>query len=205
VLGVMQGGAPTVSRETAERLEVLAALVRKWNPAINLVAGGSLSALWDRHIADSLQLVPLAGRPRLWCDLGSGGGFPGLVVAAVLAETTPEARVYLVESDGRKAAFLRTAAQAMALQVTVHAQRAEVLAPLRADVVSARALAPLSVLLPLVRRHLAPGGLALLPKGGRHADEVAAARRLFTFALTAHPSATSPDGSILAITEIGDA
>lgn len=197
--------ANAVSRETAERLEALAALVVKWNPAINLVAPGSLPALWDRHIADSLQLAALAPGPRLWADLGSGGGFPGLVVAAALAETAPAARVVLVESDVRKAAFLRTAAQAMGLAVTVHAARAEALAALGADVVSARALAPLPSLLPLVRRHLARDGIALLPKGARHAEEVREARAAFRFALTTHPSVTAPDGVILQIAEIEDA
>lgn len=197
--------APAVSRETAQRLDTLAALVARWNPAINLVAPASIARLRDRHIADSLQLVALAPAPRLWADLGSGGGFPGLVVAAALAERAPECRVVLVESDGRKAAFLRTAAQAMGLTVTVHAARAEALAPLGADVVSARALAPLPVLLPLVRRHLASDGVALLPKGARHAEELSAARRTFRFKLAKHASATSDDGVILAISEIEDA
>lgn len=197
--------APAVSRETAERLAVLAALVAKWNPAINLVAPGTLPALRERHIADSLQLATLVPPPRLWADLGSGGGFPGLVVAAALAERAPESRVALVESDGRKAAFLRTAAQAMGLDVIVHAARAEALAPLGAEVVSARALAPLAQLLPLVRRHLAPGGRALLPKGARHGEEVAAARAAHRFALVTHPSRTAPESVILEVTEIADA
>ena len=194
-----------VSRETAQRLDVLAAMVTRWNPVINLVAAGSLAALRDRHIADSLQLVSLAQTPRHWADLGSGGGFPGLVVAAALAERVPDCRISLVESDGRKAAFLRSAAQAMQLAVTVHAVRVEALAPLRADVVSARALAPLPALLPLVRRHLAPHGVALLPKGARHADEVAAARQSFRFRYLAHPSSTAADSVILAVSEIDDA
>jgi 16S rRNA (guanine527-N7)-methyltransferase len=194
-----------VSRETAQRLDVLAALVAKWNPAINLVAPGSLQALRKRHIDDSLQLVALAPVPRLWVDLGSGAGFPGLVVAAALAEVAPAARVVLVDSDRRKAAFLRTAAQAMDVAVTVHAARAETLAPQGADVVSARALAPLPTLLPWVRRHLAPGGVALLPKGARHAEELAAARTALRFTCAVHPSGTAQDGVILAVSEIEDA
>ncbi len=191
-----------VSRETEAALAAFAALVRRWTPTINLVAASTLADLDSRHIADSAQLLPLAlpGWTH-WADLGSGGGFPGLVIA-ILARGRADVRITLVESDQRKATFLRTAARELALPVTVHAARAEHLAPLGADVLTARALAPLSQLLPLAHRHLRPGGTALFPKGRRHADEIAEARRSWQFDLTDHPSQTDPEGRILQIERI---
>jgi len=182
---------------------VLAVLLRKWNPAINLVAPSTLDELEERHIADSLQLVSLAPPgPKHWADLGSGGGFPGLVVAAVLAERAPAARVTLVESDRRKASFLRTAARGMGLDVTVRAERAEAIAPLGAEVVSARALAPLHTLLGLAERHMAAGGLALFPKGARAQEEIEVARKQWRFVLESHMSRTDPQASVLVVREI---
>ncbi len=196
-------GLPDVSRETSARLAVLAALLRKWNPAINLVAPSTLEELEERHMADSLQLVALAPpAPAHWADFGSGGGFPGLVVAAALAERAPAARVTLVDSDRRKASFLRTAAREMGLDVTVRAERAEAIAPLGADVVSARALAPLRTLLGLAERHMAPGGCALFPKGARAQEEIEAARKQWRFVLESHMSRTDPQARVLAVREI---
>lgn len=196
------GQSRDVSRETEAALSAFAALVRRWNPAINLVAPSTLADLDSRHIADSAQLLPLAPPGWThWADLGSGGGFPGLVIA-ILARDRPESRVTLVESDQRKATFLRTAARELSLPVTVHTTRAEQLAPLGANVLSARALAPLAQLLPFAHRHLRPGGTALFPKGRRHAEEVAEARRTWHFDLTEHSSQTDPEGRILQIERI---
>lgn len=157
-----------VSRETEDRLVAIAALLEKWQRTINLVAPATLPTLWTRHIADSLQLVPLAGEGvRRWVDLGSGGGFPGLVVAAVLAERDG-ADVTLVESDTRKAAFLREAARIAELPATVLPARIEQVAPKIAagvEVVSARALAPLPRLLDLAYPFLAQGARGLFLKG----------------------------------------
>jgi 16S rRNA (guanine527-N7)-methyltransferase len=189
------------SRETSARLDALAGLLGKWNPRINLVAPSTLADLDARHVADSAQLWPL--RPpgaRTWADLGSGGGFPGLVVAAM-----GEVAVTLIESDGRKCAFLREAARAMGLGVTVLDQRAEAAPPQGADVVSARALAPLPALLPLVARHVAPGGTALLMKGRGWAEEVEAARAEWRFDLDARPSVTDPNARILVVTGLARA
>ena len=142
--------AANVSRETLERLERYGALLEKWNQAINLVARGSLSDLWRRHMLDSAQLWPLLpairGRPRRILDLGSGAGFPGLVLAIM---SVPErfAEVHLVESDEKKAAFLREAARISEVPVTLHVQRIESLAPFPVDAVTARACAPLPRLL----------------------------------------------------------
>ena len=142
--------AANVSRETLERLERYAALLEKWNRAINLVARGSLVDLWRRHMLDSAQLWPLLptvrGRPWRILDLGSGAGFPGLVLA-IMGVPERGAEVHLVESDEKKAAFLREAARIAEAPVTLHVQRIESLAPFPVDAVTARACAPLPRLL----------------------------------------------------------
>ena len=142
--------AANVSRETLERLERYAALLEKWNRAINLVARGSLVDLWRRHMLDSAQLWPLLptvrGRPRRILDLGSGAGFPGLVLA-IMGVPERGAEVHLVESDEKKAAFLREAARIAEAPVTLHVQRIESLATFPVDAVTARACAPLPRLL----------------------------------------------------------
>lgn len=191
-----------VSRETLARLDRLEALLIRWSGAINLVARETLSDVWTRHILDSAQIWAL--RPasaRLWADLGSGGGFPGLVIAALAAEQAPEMAVALVESDRRKCAFLRTAAAEMGLRPEIHPERIEALAPLCADIVSARALAPLPVLWPLVRRHLDAGGVAHLPKGARAGAELAEALALWPLAVQKTPSWTDAEAVILSIRE----
>lgn len=156
-----------VSRETEDRLVAIIALLEKWQRTINLVAPASLPQVWTRHVADSLQLLPLAGEARRWVDLGSGGGFPGLVVAAVLAER-PGADVTLIESDTRKAAFLREAARIAELPATVLPARIEQVAPKIAagvEIVSARALAALPKLIDLAYPFLAQGATGLFLKG----------------------------------------
>lgn len=191
-------GDMDVSRETDAKLQVLESLVRKWNPAINLVAKSTLADLRGRHIADSLQVAALCPlTARIWVDLGSGGGFPGLVVAAWAAEHVPELDVRLVESDQRKATFLRLAAKEMDLSVQVLSQRIEDLAPQNADVVSARALAALPKLCFFVARHLAPCGTAILPKGAQAETEIAAARRDWSFDLETATSQTEGEAKVL--------
>ena len=198
--------AENVSRETIQRLEGYAALLRKWTPAINLVAASTLDDLWSRHMADSAQLLDLAPEgARLWVDMGSGGGFPGLVVAILAAERRPSLKVALIESDLRKATFLRTVAREVGVTVDVHAHRIEEVAPMGADVVSARALAPLARLLPLAERHLAAGGTALFQKGASHASEVAEALAHWRFTVQNHPSQTDPQAVVLRIGEIARA
>ena len=170
---------------TLDRLRLFAALVEKWNPKINLVARSTLQDLWSRHIEDSARLCLYQSGPvAKWVDLGSGGGFPGLVVAAILQDRGADTRVVLVESDQRKAVFLREAARQMALaNVEIRMDRAESLPPQAAGIVSARALAALPALCDLAARHLAPGGICLFPKGERFADEVAEARAKWHFDL----------------------
>lgn len=195
--GITVGGVQ-VSEETASRLrEHLQQLIR-WNGAINLVAKSTLPDAWERHVADSAQLVPLAPeKPVHWADLGSGAGFPGLVVAAILAERSPETRVTLVESDRRKATFLRETSRLLGLAAVVLASRIEDVDPLGADVVSARALAPLDRLAGLALRHLAPGGVALFPKGANIESELATAAATWSLPVERLPSQTDSTAEIL--------
>ncbi len=192
-----------VSRETYAELDAFAALVRKWTRHINLVSAASLPDLWDRHIVDSVQLYPYAPRGyRNWLDVGSGGGFPGIVAAIIAKTANPDAAFTLIESDQRKATFLRTASRELGLRVNVIADRIENVPSQAADVVSARALTTLSGLFSMIGRHMDPAGTALLHKGKRYQEEVADARRLWSFDLEEYPSMTDPDGRLLAIQRI---
>jgi 16S rRNA (guanine527-N7)-methyltransferase len=195
-----------VSRETEGRLDALVAHLAKWNAAINLVGRSTLGEVWTRHILDSAQLFELAPNgAQSWADLGSGAGFPGLVVAILAAERAPGLHVILVESDQRKAEFLRSAARLCGVAVTVHAERIDTVPPLHADVVSARALAPLTDLLGFAARHLRPGGVALFPKGAGHEAEVAAALERWRFSVQKHSSRTDRDSVVLRIGDIARA
>lgn len=196
-------GLDGVSRETTGRLHALAALTVKWTARINLIGRGTVDDIWQRHIVDSAQIYGFAPPgARRWVDLGSGAGFPGLVVAIVAAERNPALQVTLVESDMRKAAFLATAIRDLQLSAKVETARIEALAPQGADVLSARALAPLPQLLHYAERHLAPGGLAIFPKGARFRNEIDAALETWSFSVQKHPSTTDPDSVILTIGEI---
>ena len=197
---------PNVSRETLVRLEEYAALLAKWNPVINLVSKSTLPDVWQRHMRDSAQLWPLCPNgARLWVDMGSGGGFPGIVIAILAAEFAPDMRVVLIESDQRKATFLRTVAQALGLALRVESQRAEDVPPLGADVVSARALTALSGLLPLAQRHLAANGVAIFPKGQSAEQELTDALELWRFAVRRTPSETDHQAVVLQIRDIARA
>lgn len=181
-------------------LAKLAAMIRKWNPAINLVAPSTLSDLEERHISDSLQLANLADRPAgLWLDIGSGGGLPGLV----LATCHRDCEIRLVDSDRRKVAFLQAAIRELALEkCTAVASRIEDLPPASADNLSARALAPLVRLMPYLARHLAQNGTAWLMKGRNWQAELETARETWKFHVVVHPSATDPSSAILAIRDV---
>lgn len=196
---VVQGLERDVPRETSARLAAYAALLRKWNPAINLVSRTTLASLEDRHIFDSAQLFdlmpPEAGH---WVDLGSGGGFPGMVIAILAADTAPDLRVTLIESDLRKATFLGTVARELGLSnAAVLSDRIEDTTPQAADVLSARALAPLPVLLNFAERHLARDGVALFPKGARYAQDLEVALETWRFTVQKIPSKTDPQAVIL--------
>jgi 16S rRNA (guanine527-N7)-methyltransferase len=198
-----QGGENDVSRETSERFEHFADLVRKWNPWINLVAKSTLDELHVRHIADSAQIYALSPKAEHWVDLGSGAGFPGLICAILADEQGVKTRFTLVESDRRKATFLRTAVRELGLTTTrIVADRVESVQPLGADVLSARALADLDALLAYAKPHLKPSGVALFPKGARWKDEVDAARQRWSFRLDHYSSRTHPEAVILKIGEV---
>ncbi|MDE0697033.1 MAG: 16S rRNA (guanine(527)-N(7))-methyltransferase RsmG [Boseongicola sp.] len=184
-----------VSRETLAMLEIHAALLRSWNRSINLVSAGTMEALWTRHFLDSAQLLRLAPPARRWVDLGSGGGFPGAVVAIMAKDTT---ETVLIEADQRKAAFLG----ALSRQTTgfkVMSERLENAEPQCGDVVSARALAPLGTLLCHVHRHLKPDGRAILPKGRKVRDEIRQALEHWRFDCETYPSETDEEAVILSI------
>ncbi|SIT88119.1 16S rRNA m(7)G-527 methyltransferase [Yoonia rosea] len=192
-----------VSRETILDLEAFAALTAKWTAKINLIARGTVDSIWDRHIVDSVQLYKFAPKSfEKWVDIGSGGGFPGIVMAIVAKEKHPQAQFVLIESDQRKATFLRTAARELNLPVQVIAERIETAPVQNADVVSARALTALSGLLSLTQRHLNQDGLALFHKGRQSGQEVADAQKSWSFDLEENASITDPDARILAIRRI---
>jgi 16S rRNA (guanine(527)-N(7))-methyltransferase RsmG len=187
-----------LSVETHDRLRTYVDLLLRWNARINLIGRATADEVWTRHIDDSLQLAPLlpAGTTTL-ADLGSGAGFPGLVLSIACALP-----VRLIESDRRKASFLAEAARVTGAPATVAPHRVEDLPPLSTPLITARALAPLPKLLPLAARHLVPGGILLLPKGARSEDELTAAAAGWHMRVERFPSRTAPDATILRISEL---
>jgi 16S rRNA (guanine527-N7)-methyltransferase len=205
-LDLFQSCGLNVSRETTKRLEVLLALMVKWNAKINLVSRNSLEDGWTRHILDSAQIYNLAPENTLkWVDLGSGGGFPGLVVAAISAELRPDLMVTLVESDHRNATFLRQASRELDLNTRVLSERIETVEPLNAQALSARALAPLGNLCGFADRHLIKGGTALFPKGVTYTQEISAAQLKWRFQAAIKKSVTDPRAVILILKDIANA
>lgn len=188
-----------VSRETIERLTIFGDLVRKWNPKINLVSKASLETLWTRHFVDSLQVFQAADPNGHWVDIGSGGGFPGLVIAIAAMEIKADLRFTLIESDQRKCAFLRTVLRETGCDAKVLAKRIESVDPQQADILSARALADLGALFSFCDRHLKPDGLALFPKGVSWKKEVDNAAKQWNFTADAITSLTEPNAVILKI------
>ncbi|MEX0971444.1 MAG: 16S rRNA (guanine(527)-N(7))-methyltransferase RsmG [Paracoccaceae bacterium] len=187
-----------VSRETLERLDIYHGELVRWTERINLISRASVAEIWQRHFADSAQLLTLAdGHKGLWADFGAGAGFPGLVIAAM----DPARQITLVESDQRKCAFLLNTAQKMGLSVNVVAQRIEEIPPLKALVISARALAALDQLLTYAERHLAKGGICVFPKGIQAESELTAARKAWHIECDLVPSQSDPNATILKIRE----
>ena len=192
-----------VSRETNDRLEHYAGLLRKWNPSINLVSRNTVDSLWSRHILDSAQVFDLATHPvHHWADLGAGGGFPGLVVAIMAMETGSPQKVTLVESDARKCTFLRTVIRETGADATVLNDRIENIPPLQANILSARALADLPTLLAYSDRHLHPDGVAIFPKGETWQKELAQAQSKWRFGYQFVKSETEAGPVILRITGV---
>ena len=194
----MQELAVPVSRETAERLDLLVATLERWQKAINLVGRTTLDDIWVRHVLDSAQVVPLVPvEARTLADLGSGGGFPGLVIAAL----RPDLHVTLIESDARKAAFLGEAGRRMSLQnpPKVVISRIEKAPGANADVVTARALAPLTQLLEWAHPHRTAPAICLFHKGKGWQVEVAEAKKDWDFPCQTFPSVTDRDAVLLRI------
>ena len=185
--------ATGVSRETVARLERYLELLRRWQGAINLVGRRSLEDPWRRHFLDSAQLARLA-QGRRWLDLGSGAGFPGLVLAILGV-----GEVELVESDGRKAAFLAAAARETGTPVVVHNRRIEELSPQIYDVVTARALAPLVQLLELAQPFLGADSTALFLKGQDIEVELTEAAKCWKVALERQPSLSDSRGTVVVV------
>jgi 16S rRNA (guanine527-N7)-methyltransferase len=192
-----------VSRETELALDAFLKQVARWTGKINLVSPGAVAELGKRHLLDSAQLFRHIRPTDLsWADLGSGGGFPGMVIAILARELRPDLRLTLVESDRRKATFLRMIAAELHLSAEVRAERIDDVPPLGADVVSARALAPLVLLLAMAKRHLAPDGTALFLKGATYRDEIATARQTWHFQVEEVPSVTQDGAALLKIKDI---
>jgi 16S rRNA (guanine527-N7)-methyltransferase len=201
------GRAFEVSRETLEKLEVYDLAIRKWQLAVNLVAPATLGQLWHRHFADSAQLVRFVPEnARRLVDLGSGGGFPGLVLAILLAEAGL-VQVVLVESDQRKAAFLREVARQTGVAVDIIVSRIENTETQSivgtADVVTARALAPLGRLFSLSKAYFGPGTVGLFLKGREVEQELAEARREWDFDAQLADSLTGGGGKIAVVRHLG--
>lgn len=190
-----------VSRETTARLDDFVTLLLKWQQRTHLIAASTVPHLWTRHVADSLQLLALAPAARSWVDLGSGGGFPGLVIACALAEK-PGHMVDLVEGNGKKAAFLREAARLLALPALVHAARIEDFVQQDgafADVVTARALAPLKRLLAYAAPLLARGAKGLFLKGQDVEAELTEASKYWIIEAELVPSKSDPRSRIVVV------
>ena len=194
-----------VPRETIHRLARYADLLARWQRSTNLVAVSTLPTLWSRHFADSAQIRDLAPEARLWLDLGSGAGFPGLVIA-ILQAGVPGFRMHLVESNQKKCAFLAEVARATNAPVDIHAMRIEELAlndhMLVPDVVSARALAPLPRLLELAAPFFGVKTRGLFLKGREAEAEIELAREAWAFNARLHPSLTAPDSHIVEVTAL---
>jgi 16S rRNA (guanine527-N7)-methyltransferase len=190
-----------VSRETSARLDRLVELLLEWQQTRNLIAASTIPTIWTRHIADSLQLLELAPEAKIWVDLGSGGGFPGLVLACALADRAG-ANVHLVESTAKKCAFLQAAADNLRLPAKIHCQRVEDFIPAfptTPDVVTARALAPLPELLELAFPLLKRGAKGLFPKGQHVVSELTAASKCWIIGHKVVPSRTDDRARIVVV------
>jgi 16S rRNA (guanine527-N7)-methyltransferase len=187
-----------VSRETISRLAKYTSILIEWSSRVNLVSSAALKDVWRRHILDSAQLLPfIPTQTESLADLGSGAGFPGLVLAVLGVRG-----VRLIEADARKCAFLREAARVSGAEVTVYNRRIEAVPPHPADVVTARGCAPLERLLPLAERFIGPHTTCLFLKGAKVDEELTVAAKAWTMSVTRHPSRTDPGGVILSLQQV---
>ena len=188
-----------VSRETFLRLKEYEKLLFKWNAKINLVSRSTLDNFWNRHVLDSAQfLSSVSEKAGKWVDLGSGGGLPGLVVAILSDEIEPVNKLFLVEADVRKAVFLKTVCRELGLKVEVYNNRIEELPPMSANIVSARALAPLKTLCLYAKNHLEKDGVAVFAKGENWKVELVEAQKKWIFNYEAVKS-TLHEGSVVLV------
>ncbi len=190
-----------VSRETIERFLAYQAILTKWAPRINLVGASTLGSFWDRHILDSAQILPLArAEARSWVDFGSGAGFPGLVIAA-LVQPLNGGQVTLIEASTKRCGFLREAARAMQVQVDIINDKLENVKPRPVDIITARAFTALDRLLAYAEPWQGPQTQALFSKGEEVSSELAQASTNWLFKSTIHPSLSDARGCIIEITE----
>ena len=190
-----------VSRETEKRLDMFVEALLLWQRTTNLIASSTVARIWTRHVADSLQLVDLAPEARVWVDFGAGGGFPGIPIACALVDKS-QSMVHLVESNGKKAAFLREAVRITGVSAQVHQERAEKFGERCQEtvhVVTARALAPLKTLCDQAFPLIARGAIGIFPKGQDVDAELTEAAKYWSIEAEKVPSKTSPDGCIVVI------
>ena len=192
-----------VSRETAQALDLYVAQLTRWQTVKNLVGPATLAEVWQRHVADALQLLTIAPEARRWLDLGSGAGIPGLILA-IAGKGRSDFHVELVESNARKCAFLSETARLTGAPVTVHNARIEAVIGQRAgiDIVCARALAPLTQLLAWSEPLLTSGTVGLFPKGRDAAAELTEAEDAWTFTRDLIPSRTDSQARIVRVTSL---
>jgi 16S rRNA (guanine527-N7)-methyltransferase len=201
----MKINGQSVSRETQERLEHFVELFKKWNRTTNLVAPSTIDELWTRHVADSAQIFQLSPKPQTWIDLGSGGGFPGVITSIFLAELNA-GWVHLVESNNKKAGFLRVALTETGARGSVHPVRIEKASEIipTCDAVSARALADLDMLMSYIQPWAlsSPEMRAYFNKGRDYATELEKARGRWQFDLIKHQSAVEANSVVLEISHL---
>ncbi len=192
-----------VSRETLERLDLYLSRIITWNKKINLVSKTSTENIWRRHIFDSLQLWPLMPKnTKTWVDMGSGAGFPIIPIACLAKSNANDIKFHAIESNKRKAEFIRLVSNELSLGISVHGRRIEECSSLRGDVVSARALSPLYKLLHSSQSLLSPGGTCIFPKGEKYKAEISKALEYFKFEVQIIPSITHSDAVILKVEDI---
>ena len=194
----------SVSRETIERLQIYENLLKKWQQAHNLVATKTLAHIWSRHFADSAQLCALAPQANMWLDIGSGAGFPGMVLA-IMAGSESDKTYHLVESVGRKCTFLETVKRETGAPTQIHCQRIETIiefSPQKPDIITARALAPLDRLLGFAAPYMGEHTKLILPKGRGVDNELKLAAKAWIFDVQTIASLTEPDGRIVMVSKL---
>ncbi|MDE2028930.1 MAG: 16S rRNA (guanine(527)-N(7))-methyltransferase RsmG [Alphaproteobacteria bacterium] len=189
-----------VPRETIHNLSTYETILKDWNNKFNLIAESTLPHIWSRHFADSAQLLlHIPENAKTLADMGSGAGFPGLVLAVM----RPSLQITLIESIGKKADFLRAVTDAFKpANVTVRRERVENIKDLKADIVTARAMKALPELLKYAHRLLAKDGICVFPKGKNAPEELTEAKKNWTFKAETHPSLTSAEGRILVLSDL---